>query len=138
MVRANFLNDPSGTAPPQDWVGSEPQAAVLSWNPEFSEAPIGDMVEFAVAERGFEILADPTTETWAAVEVDYRVGLQEELFGDVGGSFGWPWGLTMVVVILLLALTLSGFEWRRKRRLKQRRAVSEPPIAGLFEEQGVE
>jgi hypothetical protein len=133
MLRANFLQDPSGTRPPVDWTVGGPQTPVFSWNPEFAESPVGDMIEFAVAKNGSEVLLDPTAATWAAVETEYKAQLHDELFGDVGGSFGWPWGLAIVVIVLVLALVLSGYEWRRKRKANERRPVSEAPIEGLFE-----
>jgi hypothetical protein len=133
MLRGNFLRDPSGTLPPADWTAAGPQAPVFAWNPQFAESPIGDMVGFAVASRGSEVLLDPTEPTWASVESEYRAALNEELLGDVGGSFGWPWGLAIVVIVLVLAVVLSTYEWRRKRKLRKRRPVLEPPAEGMFE-----
>jgi plastocyanin len=134
MLRANFLQDPSGTRPASDWTAAGDQDRVFAWNPEFVESPAGDLVNFAVETHGAAVLSDPSSETWATLETEYRAALHEELFGDVGGSFGWPWGLTIVVVILVLAVVLSSYEWRRKRRARQQRPVSEPPIEGLFEQ----
>lgn len=133
MLRANFLQDPSGTSPASDWTAAGEQARVFAWNPEFAESPVGDLVNFAVATHGAAVLTDPTTDTWVTLETEYRAALHEELFGDVGGSFGWPWGLTIVMVILVLALVLSSYEWRRKRRARRQQPVSEPPIEGFFE-----
>jgi len=134
MLRANFLQDPSGTQPPADWTASGPQPPVFVWNPQFIESPVGDMVEFAVTADGSDVLLDPTAETWAVIETEYKANLSDELFGDIGGSFGWPWGLTLVAVILLLAAGLSGFEWRRKKRAEARRPVADPPLEGFFQD----
>jgi hypothetical protein len=133
MLRSNFLQDPSGARPSADWTAGGPQTPLFAWNPEFAESPVGDMVDFAVAEHGPDVLLEPSRDTWAALESEYKAALTEELFGDVGGSFGWPWGLAIVMVILLLALVLSGYERRRKRKERERRPVADAPVEGLFE-----
>jgi hypothetical protein len=134
MLRANFLRDPSGTEPAANWAADGSQDAVFAWNPEFGESPVGDMVGFAVAQHGPGVLHDPDADSWAALETEYKLALNDELFGDVGGSFGWPWGLAIVVIVIVLALVLSGYEWQRKRRQGKRRPVTDAPIEGLFEQ----
>lgn len=108
-----FLSDPEGKAEGGDWTG-EVQSTAYVWNPQFMESPIGDMVEFAVATRGVEVLRDVSTETWADVESEYRFALRQELVGDGSGS-SWMWGAGIVIGALILAGSAAWFAHRDRR-----------------------
>ena len=48
-----------------------------------ARSPVGDMVGFAVAQHGPGVLHDPDADSWAALETEYKLALNDELFGDV-------------------------------------------------------
>lgn len=109
-----FLSDPEGKAEGGVWTG-EAQSTAYVWNPQFLESPIGDMVEFAVATRGVEVLRDVSTETWADVESEYRLTLRQELVGDGSGS-AWMYGAGIVIGVLILAGIVAWLAHRDRRK----------------------
>ncbi len=108
-----FFSDPEGKAEGGVWTG-EVQSTAYVWNPEFLESPIGDMVEFAVATRGVDVLRDVSTETWADVESEYRLTLRQELIGDGSGS-AWIVGAGIIIGVVVLAGIAAWFAHRDRR-----------------------
>lgn len=111
-----FFSDPEGTAESRAWT-EQSQSDAYVWNPQFLESPIGDIVAFAVATRGAEVLSDPSQELWSAIELEYREALRQELVGEGSGTT-WMWGAGIIIGALLLA----GFvAWlARREKLKRR------------------
>lgn len=135
LVVALFLDDPN----PQERTPAETTRWVdgvaadpLLFDPVLVESPMGDFIEYAVANRGLEVLRDPTQETWGALEIEWRVSMRNELLeGREGGSWGAEWGAAIFVGFVLLAIVLALHRRWQKRRSSRRRPTP-PPDESLF------
>jgi hypothetical protein len=134
LVVALFLDDPNPQertpAEATPWVAGVAEDPLL-FDPQFVASQLGDFIEYAVANRGPEILRDPTQETWGALETEWRVALRDELLEGREGSWGAEWGAAIFVGFVLLAIALALHRRWQKRRAARRRPTP-PPDASLF------
>jgi hypothetical protein len=134
LVVALFLDDPNPQertpAQATPWVAGVAEDPLL-FDPQFVASQMGAFIEYAVANRGSEVLRDPTQETWAALETDWRVALRDELLEGREGSWGAEWGVAIFVGVLLLAIALALHRRWQKRRAARRRPTP-PPDEHLF------
>ena len=121
MRRANLYT----TGSIIDWTAGSQQETFV-WNPQFHETPIGDIVEFAVKERGVEVLATPDAEVWSSIEADWRTQLRVELTGRATPTTRWVVGLGLVFLLLLIAAATAQLRRRAKRKLLVPRSESSP------------
>ena len=104
----------------------------MEFDPKTVASPIGDLVDFAVRNHGIGVISDPSQETWAAIDMEWRTAMRDELLEGRQGSYGAEWGVAIVVVFILLAILLA----LQKRRQKKRAATKHPtpPVdESLFE-----
>lgn len=114
-----FFRDPAGGGiETTDWATAH-QPPIYTWNPEFQEAPIGDLVDFAVGTYGTEVLSDPDPVRWADIEQEWQAALREEALQGTGGSgSAWVIGLAIVVGFVGLAALMAWLT--RRSRIKAR------------------
>jgi len=118
MRSGAFFRDPSGQGvDTTDWTaGSQPP--VYPWNPQFQESPLADLVAYAVATEGAEILRDPSQERWMAVEQAWQEALRQEALQGSSSGNAWLIGLAIVAGLLTLAGVLAWLNHLAKRRFK--------------------
>ncbi|HHC07977.1 MAG TPA: hypothetical protein ENK55_04595 [Actinobacteria bacterium] len=146
-MMANFFETEASI----DWARSR-QDPVVAWDPEAVARPRletcsirgctpatigawvpGDVVDFAVATEGAEVLTDPDPARWGRIEGAWRRALRDELRGSTTDSTGWRGGVLVVAgsLVAALAVAVAGYAAKRRRR---RRRPTPPPIPGFFEE----
>lgn len=109
-----------------DWTEST-QPPVLDWDPERNFKAIGDFVDFAVAEYGTEILLETDGQRWSQIEGEWRTALRVDLTGRSTPTTEWIIGITLVVMVILVAITAAALGIWSKRRKRQR-----PPTAAAI------
>ena len=112
----------------------DPTPDPFTFDPQFVGSPMGDLISFAVESRGIDILRDPVQQTWAEIEIEWRVAMKVELLSGREGSWGAEWGAAIIVFFVLLAILLALLKRRQKRRAATRRPTP-PPDETLFESQ---
>ena len=137
LVVQLFLDDPNPdqrtAAEATPWVaGARPDP--FTFDPQFVGSPMGDLISFAVESRGIDILRDPVQQTWAEIEIEWRVAMKVELLSGREGSWGAEWGAAIIVFFVLLAILLALLKRRQKRRAAARRPTP-PADETLFESQ---
>ncbi len=135
LVVGLFLDNPNPEERTADevtnWVGTAGEDP-MEFDPKTVASPIGDLVDFAVRNHGIGVISDPSQETWAAIDMEWRTAMRDELLEGRQGSYGAEWGVAIVVVFILLAILLA----LQKRRQKKRAATKHPtpPVdESLFE-----
>jgi hypothetical protein len=115
-----FFRDPSGSGiEATSWaVSSQPQ--VYTWNPQFQESPLSDLVEYAVSEHGVEILRRPDGETWAGIERDWQEALRDEALQGRSSGNAWLVGATIFLGFVALAVATAWVTKRSRRRALER------------------
>ena len=142
----NFFDNESRV----DWVASR-QVAVLVWNPEthgtqrqtgfqsglvaVTPGASGDIIAFATAAEGLDILLDRDRERWAERERSWRVSLRVELTGRETPTTVWVGGIGIAVGVVLLATVVAVGGIVSKRRRRRHRTQTPPPVPGLFTEE---
>lgn len=140
LVVQLFLDDPNPDERSLDestaWVGGT-RGDPIAFDPQFVASPMGDLIDHAVRSAGVEVLRDPSQATWAALEIDWRIALRDELLAGREGSWGAEWGAAIIATFVLLAIGLAWTKRRQKRRAAQRRPTP-PPDESLFSSQHVD
>ena len=118
MRSGAFFADPSGRGvATTDWMsGSQP--AIYTWNPQFQESPVADLIDYAVATRGSPVLRDPSNERWQPVEQAWQAALREEALQGSNSGNDWLIGLAILLGMVGLAGLLAWLTHRSKRRFK--------------------
>lgn len=134
LVVQLFLDDPNPAdrtvAESTPWTAGSQQDPYF-FDPQFVASPMGTFIDYAVATRGVEVLRDPSQETWAPLEIEWRVALRDELLAGREGSWGAEWGAALIIGFVLLAILLAWLRRRQKRRAAQRRPTP-PADESLF------
>ena len=125
----NFFNDPSGTAPPTDWLATV-QEPVAVWNPEFQDSPISDFIEVAVAANGAGLLIDPDPAEWAAADIAWRAGLRDELLEGADRSRDWVGGVAIAVLVVIAGIAMA--LWGRRVNKRKQEPMGEIAVVDGF------
>ncbi len=118
------------TDPIIDWFAST-QPAVRVWDPTTNEAPIGDFIDYTVAQEGTAVLLDTDEDAWQRREGAWRTALVADLTGRTTPTTTWRNGVIASLVLIVVASLLALGGWAAKRRLR-RRSSTPAPIPGLF------
>ena len=123
MRTAAFFRDPDGNGiEPSDWLATT-QPPAFTWNPQFHESPIGDMVDFAVANHGSAVLEDLSTERWETIETTWQAALRDEAVAGRSSGSAWLVGLGIVVGAVAVAALLAFLN--RRANIKAKRPFAE-------------
>ncbi len=137
LVVGLFLDDPNPEKRTAEdatrWLDGA-KADPFLFDPQFVASPMGDFIEYAVTTRGVEVLRDLRQETWGPLENEWRVAMRDELLAGRTGSYGAEWGVTIVVVFLVLTVLMAWGKRRQKRRAATRRPTP-PADESLFTSQ---
>ena len=137
LVVGLFLDDPNPEKRTAEdatrWLEGA-KADPFLFDPQFVGSPMGDFIEYAVTNRGIEVLRDLRQETWGPLENEWRVAMRDELLVGRTGSYGAEWGVTIVVVFLVLTVLMAWGKRRQKRRAARRRPTP-PADESLFTSQ---
>lgn len=130
-----FFIDPGGEGiEPADWAVSS-QTPTLAWNPEFQASPVADMIGYAVAQHGIEVLDDPDPLRWAEIEVAWQADLRDEALQGRESGNRWVFGLGIVVgAVALGAITAWLTRRSRRRHIAMRKEAAKRHAAGVPEE----
>lgn len=121
----NFLvRQSSGLAEPLPsnpgiWVSGRMFDPIL-WNPEFGWGGGGDFANYAVANAGTDLLADPTAADLDTLDEEWKQQLFDESGAIPGGTKGWITGLVISVGIVVLGILMALWSRRQKRIIEQR------------------
>lgn len=119
MRTAAFFRDPDGDGvDPSDWAAST-QPPAYTWNPQFHESPISDLVEYAVSTHGISVLEDATTERWETIEIAWQASLRNEAVQGRSSGNAWLVGLGIVIGAVAAAALLALHQRRLKLRAKR-------------------
>ncbi len=118
-----FFRDPSGQGiEATDWAWAA-QPPVYSWNPQFQESPLSDMVQWAVDQHGVEVLSDPDPQRWAEIEKAWQDALRAEALQGASGGNDWLIGLTIFFGFIGLAGLVAWLNKRSKRRIREQARI---------------
>ena len=115
-----------------EWTSSS-QDPIQDWDPENNFAPIGDFMEFAVANYGTGVLLETDGERWSEIEGEWRVALRNDLRGRDTDTTGWIGGVALTAASILIALVAITLGLISKHRRTVRKATP-APIPGFFSE----
>jgi hypothetical protein len=117
------------TEPRIDWFESR-QPPIRVWDPSKNEFPIGDFIEYTVAQEGTGVLLDTVPEDWVQREGAWRVALVQDLTGRTTPTTAWRIGVGFIVVVVVIAtiVAVAGFMAKRRRTLHE----TPPPVPGFF------
>lgn len=117
------------TEPRIDWFESQ-QPPVRVWDPSKNEFPIGDFIEYIVAQEGTGVLLDTAPDAWVQREGAWRVALVQDLTGRTTPTTAWRIGVGFIVVVVIIAavVAIAGFVAKRRRTLHE----TPPPVPGFF------
>jgi len=113
-----------------DWTESK-QEPTMDWIPENNFRSIGAFVDYAVSERGNEVLLVTDPAVWTSIEGEWRIALRQELSGRSEPTTGWLGGVGIAVAILIAGVGAIVIGLVSKYRRK-RYAASSAPIPGFF------
>lgn len=115
----------------EEWplaVGS--QMATRAWNPQFQDSAASDLIAYAVATRGPEVMADTSALTWRQIGTEWTAALRTELRPDGPGTTHL-WGAAIFFGIILLAILTAFIRWKAnhvKRRPEEWVDVLPTPV----------
>jgi len=113
-----------------DWTEFE-QTSTMDWVPENNFRSIGAFVDYAVSERGNEVLSVTDPAVWTSIEAEWRVALRQELSGRSEPTTDWIGGVGVAVAILIAAVGAIVIGLVSKYR-KKRYSETAAPIPGFF------
>lgn len=134
LVVQLFLDDPNPdqrtAADATPWVAATREDP-FTFDPQFVASPMGDLVEYAVDNRGVGVLRDPVQQTWGTLENEWRTAMKVELLDGRSGSWGAEWGVAIIVFFVSLAILLAWLKRRQNKRAATRRPTP-PADESLF------
>jgi hypothetical protein len=134
LVVQLFLDDPNPdlrTAADATLWGAATREDPFTFDPQFVASPMGDLIDYAVAARGVDVLRDPAQQTWGTLENEWRTAMKVELLDGRSGSWGAEWGVAIIVFFVLLAILLAWLKRRERKRAATRRPTP-PADESLF------
>ena len=112
---------------------SDKQPPVLDWDPENNFRAIGDFIDFAVTQYGNEVLLESDGDRWSEIEAEWRVALRADLTGRTTPTRDWIVGVSIALLIVLVALgAAAAGVWSKRRR--RARPPTADAIPGFFSE----
>ncbi|NNF64263.1 MAG: hypothetical protein HKN07_08370 [Acidimicrobiia bacterium] len=89
------------------------QTATRAWNPQFQDSAASDLIAYAVATRGPEVMAETSDLTWREIGTEWSEALRTELRPDGPGTTHL-WGAAIFFGIILLAIVTAFIRWKAK------------------------
>jgi hypothetical protein len=114
-----FFRDPTGEGiETTDWTQAS-QPAIYTWNPQFQESPIADLVQYAVDQYGVDVLVEPDGDRWAEIEQEWQAALREEALQGASGGNDWIIGFAIFFGFILLAGLMAWLQRKSKQKIRE-------------------